>query len=248
MFDKTLGVINSVVNDIKKLANAITIITYCVFFCYYIYSIYNSFNNLPYLVVYSLLFALSIVNFIYYLVTTKNHTKKSFAFTNMMSWGKYVVNAFMICVRIVEFWGTMLNGLDLIFLVVSIVSLITNIIMQVLMIYADLRYRLLEEAVREEAKIFFDIANAKYVKGNFYHLVDAPFEAIANKLENKAQTTSTNAQKLEELRDQFREQRKAKRLARKQMDKQKSNEIADKEKSELKQHLSIIREHMFKKK
>ena len=102
---------------------------------------------------------------------------------------------------------------------------------------------------------FTNLSKLKEVKGTFFQVLDAPLEALANKLENKKTEISKKDQKLNKIGEEFdiklkekKQQKKLLKIQHKADIKKRSEENAQIQKREISKHLKIIGKHIFKRK
>ena len=248
---RTRAVAYKLVDDIEKLLFWITILVQGFFFFFYGYSIYTNLNRPLFLVIYSLLLALSVFNFIYVIVShpyrKSDNVKKVKAFARAF---KYLVNGTMLGVNIfglIKFDGTDFNK---IMIIVSAASLAVQIILEFVRAYTARYIDLFMTSFQMDLNLVYKLSRIKDAKGNFYGMVDAPLEAIANKIEGKEKEEDlTDTEKeLNELLKKYEPKFKEMKDDKKQKSKENSQQKAARQKEQIKKHVKIIKENLFKKK
>ncbi|MGN1372601.1 MAG: hypothetical protein ACI4VK_00980 [Candidatus Coproplasma sp.] len=247
--NRTLAIANKLISDIKTIVFVVTIIVNCVFFLFYGYSIYINVDKTVFLIIYSLLAATALINFITYLARHKKEKdEKISVFTRIVRIFRYVINASSLGVSIyqlVQFGATDFNK---VLLIVSAVCLLIQIIVELVRVFIERYVDLFTTAFKMDFAILFKIGQ---VKGTLTELADAPLEALAKKLTGNAteeQAVSETEQYIEELTVQYREDAKEKKATKKANVKQQSEENAAKQRKEIVEHLRTIKDAIFKKK
>lgn len=243
---KTKAVAEKMVNDIKKMVYYTTIFVQCVFFIFYAYSIYNNINHIVFLVTYCLLFVLSLIAFINYLVTYKKSYKEVKTFKRILRVGKYAINGFMILVNIYEIIKYANVGLNLILLIVSIISLFAQIIIEIIRVFAERYVELFIISAKSDLQGVIKIANLKNTKPTVYDVVNAPLKAIVKKIEHRDEEEKVDELELEV--NKLAEQRKIKDKQKKIENKITRKENKQKTKKEIAQNAVVIAKSLFKKK
>ncbi|MGN0813092.1 MAG: hypothetical protein ACI4MQ_06270 [Candidatus Coproplasma sp.] len=257
---RTFAVAKKLKSDINTILFVATIIVNCIFFLFYGYSIYINIDKTVYLVIYSLLAATAIINFVTYLATYKKEKDvKISLFTRLVRIFRYVVNTTSLVVSIyqmIQFGATDFNK---ILLIVSAASLVIQIIIELVRIFIERYIELFTTSLKMDFALIFSsiekLNKIKEAKGNVFELIDAPLEAIANKLEGKAKeeaAVSATEQYIDELTAQYNEEakkeKKRKKAENKAKIKQHSADNAEQQKKEIGEHLKIIKYSIFKKK
>ncbi|MCH5179854.1 MAG: hypothetical protein J1F32_01395 [Erysipelotrichales bacterium] len=240
---RTTAVAKKMIKDIDYILFWTIIVVQILFFIFYGYSIYANINRIIFLIIYSLLALIGIINFVTYLVTYHKSNKKVNRFKRFLRVFKYVSNGTMLVINIVELIKYGLNDFSKILLVLSGVFLVAQIIIELIRIFVEKYINLFTIAFEMDFKFIEKISKVKDVKANFFGLVDAPLKAWSNKLEGKKQ--ENNLSEMEEYVNQLAEEDKTKK---KEQARQLRKENAEKKKQEIKNHVSIIKKHLFKKK
>lgn len=255
LLGRTRGVFSKMVSDIKRITFWTHILVQIIFFSFYGYSIYSNIENLPFLITYSLLLTISTITFITYLYSHKKHTKQPKGFSRSMRIIKYLTNGTMVILNIIEMVSFPASDLTKILLIISGISLLVQIIVELIRIFIERYADDLTRSLEMDLAFFKGLAKLKEVKGTFFQVLDAPLEAIANKLENKKPEISKQDQKLNEIGKDFDEklkekkaQKKIQKIQEKAETKKRSEENAQKQKKEIGQHLRTIGSHIFKNK
>lgn len=239
---RTRAVANKLARDFEKALFWITLVVQVLFFFFYGYSICTNISNIIFLITYSLLGLLSIFNFIYVLVTHpyhKNEDVKKVKFITRIF--KYLINGTMVGVNLFEvlkFGGTDFNK---IIIIVSALSLGVQIIIEIASAIISHYMNLFLTSIQMDLGPILKISKLKEVKGNFYEILDLPLEAIANKMEGKEVELSETEIYINELTEEFDK-------TNKQKVKEKSHKNAEKQKKEIVEHLTVIKNKLFKRK
>ena len=239
---RTRAVADKLVKDIDKSIFWTTLVIQIFFFFFYGYSIYTNLNNTIFLVIYILLAALALFNFIYMIVThpykKESGVKKVKLFARIF---KYFINAAMIGVNIFEmakFGGTDFNK---IMIIVSGVSLGIQIILEFIRAFMAYYTDLFMTSIQMDLSFFIKLSKAKETKGNFYEFIDIPLEALANKLEGKEPELTETEKKVNDLAKEFEKENK-------QKVKHNSQKNAEEQKKQIKDHWNTIKNKIFQKK
>ena len=243
LLGRTRAVANNLIEDIKKILFYTTVLVQSVFFIFYGYSIAKSLDNLLFFIIYSLLFILAVINFIYYLKTHNiQHKKNKFIFSLKIF--RYILNLTMIVTNCIQILTSASSDLSKIFLIFSVLSYFVQIVLEFVKVFVERYVELFSKSLELDLEIIDILFNKpKEVKGNFFALLDKPLEAIANKIENKQVevVVDKKEEKVINIAEEYIKQEKERA-------KQIRNEKAEKRKQELKEHFNIIKNHIFKKK
>ena len=238
---RTRAVADKLIKDIERALFWTTLLVQAIFFFFYGYSIYTNIDNIVFLVIYGLLLLLSIFNFVYVIAThpyrKSKSVKKVKVFARIF---KYLVNGAMLGVNIfemVKFGGTDFNK---IMIIVSGVSLVVQIILEFVKVFTSRYMELFMTAVQMDLSFVIKLSKIKE-KGGIYEVIDAPLEAIANKLEGKEPELSETEKYLNEIAKDYTDDIK-------QKTKENKEKNTEQQKNEIKEHLNIIKNKLFKKK
>lgn len=242
ILNRTMGVANKLIEDIEKLLYYTTIIVQSIFFAYYGYSIYTNLNKLVLLLIFSLLFVLSVVGFIYFLLSyrkkSENHVKKV---NKVFRIFKYVINGSMIILNLFEV--TRYGGSEFAYMLIifSSASLGIQIIVEFLRKFVTFYIDLFNIAFDKDFAFLKKIGDYKDVHGNLLRIVESPLGIIAKTKDINTQESTKN----EHLVEMLAAQNKEKAISRK---KKKYQENAIKTKTEIKGHLTVVKNRIFKRK
>jgi hypothetical protein len=242
--ESTRAVFNGLVADIKKILFWTTIIVQVVFLGFYAYSIYNNIDELYFFITYSILCFLSLVTFINYLVTYNKSSKNIDKFKRFLRVFKYIVNGSMLIVSAYNIITHASSDLSKIILIVSAISWLVQIIIECVRIFIERYVELFKVAFEQDFSFVNKFKKLLNVKEAAIQLVDAPFEAIAKKIEKDEQKPSKEELRVERLEKKIEEKKKQQREEKKH----ERDESLKKSKGELKEHLGIIAHKIFKKK
>ena len=137
LFIKTKTVAEKMLEDIKTFLFFLNIFVQGVFFIYYTYSVVVNLNRPIFCIIYSVLFILSIIAFVNYLVTQKYPKESLKGFSRFLRIFKYAVNFSLIAINfygIIHFGGTFWN----VFLIISsLFSLLFQIQIEVIRYFIE---------------------------------------------------------------------------------------------------------------
>lgn len=242
VFPRTLGVTNKLIADVEKFLYKTTIVVQTIFFGYYGYSIYTNLSNVIYLSIYSLLLLLSTISFGYYIVKHKDRTnqnvktvKKSFRIS------KYVINGSMLALNIVEI--VRIGGTEIAYMLLafSTLSLGIQIIVEFIRIFINYYVELYRIALEKDAEKYQKYLDITDIKGHLVTLADLPLEALAKKIDTKKPVLSEKQKLVETLGNEVTEKADEKKRLRRQ------GKI-EQQKSEIKEHFTVIKNKIIKKK
>jgi len=249
---RTRAVFSKMLTDIKTITFWTNIIVQSVFFIFYGYSIYANINRIPFLVIYALLFIIATTTFITYLLTHNKNGKKPKRFNRSVKIIKFVANGTMIVLNVCEMLKYTATDLNKIILAVSAISLFAQIVIELLKVFIERYVDLFSKSLEMDLEIINKLGKVKEVKGTFFEILDAPLEAIANKLEHKEPELTKQEQYLNQLSEEYSEELKEKKILKKEQKKaetkRRSDENAKKQKQEMKEHWNTIKNNLFKKK
>lgn len=242
IFERTFAIASKMINDIEKILHWTIIVVQLLFFVFYGYSIYANLDRTIFLVIYSILALIGAINFITYLVTYHKSNKTINRFKRFLRVFKYISNGTMLIINTIELIKYGANDFSKVLLIASGLLLSIQVIIEFIRVFTERYINLFTTAIKMDASPFLKISKLKEIKGNFFELVDAPFEALANKLEGNK---TNNISATEEYVNQITEESKKKK---KEKTRQNIKENAKKQKQELNEHIGIIKKHLFKRK
>lgn len=244
---RTVAVFSKMVDDIKKIIHAVTIIVSCLFLACYVYNIITHILNfhIVYLIIYSLLFVIALVTFIIYLATYAQKKKGIEKAKRILRIIKYTLCSAMIGVNAYEIATMITSELSTILLIVSIISLIAQIVIEIIGVFAERYVKLMKISLEKDLEFFYKIAQLKDGKTTFWEFVDAPLEAIANKLQNKEpEPLSKDEAYVDNLAKEYADKKKEEFSAQQEEAKQRGEQTAEKQKGDVKEHFAIIRDKL----
>lgn len=175
-FERTSAVIEKTVKDLRRLSFIAYLVVQVIFLGLYAYKIYASVHRLVYLILYSVIAALSILGFVFFLLTYKNKKAKKIILTKRgIRIGKYAANASMIIVLLVEFAQRGASDLAIILSGISIASFALQVLIEFLRIFYERYAELLEIALNKDVAAFAAVSHP-------LKIVDAPLAALDAKL------------------------------------------------------------------
>ena len=241
--ENSISVFTNMLEDIKKICFRTLFVVQVIFMVLYSYSIYANLDRLIFLITYSILFALSIFSFGLFLVKHKKNKKQNKEVIRAKNFLKYIVNAIMLVVNIVEMVKFGINDFSKMLLVISGVSLLVQVIFEFVKMFAEKYVRDLTLAVKKD----FKYLNPGSWGAGIMKAIDAPLEALALRKEGKTKELSKEELILKEHRDKHEkrveEHKEEKELAKieKKAESKKQRDIAlKKEMFEFKKHIATI--------
>ena len=260
--DSTRAVADKLLRDIRRVTFGISLAVQILFLAYYGWSIYNSIDSLPFLIVYSCLALVAIVSFINFLVVHKKKEKKNKVFNRILRISKYIINGVTLGLNAYQlFTATARTDLQIILLGISGIFWLVNIVVEILRAAVEYYFELFRVALKTDFVVVEKTVNKvkeltekveelkNHPKGNFWKTVDAPFEALANKLANKQEkqptvqtevaptTAETTVQK---LTDEYLENNEEEKQKKREENQQSDNEMVAEEKKQIKEHWQTI--------
>ena len=160
VLQRTRAVSSKMINEINKILLAVNIIVQIIFTGVYAYNIYNSIDNLTFLIIYIIISLLSTINFVNYLITYKKSNKKINIAKRIIRIFKYILNAILIAINVYGIYKFGGSDLDKILLIVSSVSLLSQIIVEFVRIFIERYVELYSAAIALDFDLVFKIANA----------------------------------------------------------------------------------------
>ena len=242
LMGRTRAVANKFVSDIDKIVFWTAIVVQVLFLFLYGYSIYTNMDKLPFLITYSLLSGLAIFNFIYMIVShpyrKEDNVKNIKKFVRFF---RYFINASMLGVKIFELIKFDATDFNKILIIISGVSLLSQIILEFIRMFTDYYMELFMTSVQMDLGFVIKMSKIGETKGNFFEVIDMPLEAIANKIDGKEPEYTETEKYLNELAKKYTDDIKQKH-------KEDSEANAEHQKQQIKEHLSTIKNFIFKKK
>jgi len=242
--ERSIAVLSDMLDDIKKILFYTIIVVQSIFVIFYGYSIYNNLQNIIFLITYSVLFVLSITFFINSIVkhnSDKSLNKNGKRFLNIC---KYLVNGTMLVVNVIELVKYGATDISKILLIVSAISLFVQVAIELIKVFMEKHFKRLKLALELDFKFFYKF---KEYKGNFYEMLEAPVEKLANWIEKKEPEKSDEeivldslVEKYEKKAEKKKAEKQEKKSQKKLETKQRSHENAEKQKEEFRQHIGVI--------
>lgn len=131
-YENTYGVILKIKKDLTKLLTIIDTIVQLIFLIFYSYSIYTNLNNTIMLIIYSSLFLIALIYFIYHLITLnkKSETKKKVKV--FVRYFKYIIKFITITIAIFDLIKFGITPTQKIMTMISIISLTIQILLEII--------------------------------------------------------------------------------------------------------------------
>ena len=259
---RTRAVADKLLRDIRKVAFWISLSVQILFLAYYGWSIYNSIDSLPFLIVYSCLALVAIVSFINFLVVHKSKEKKNKVFNRILRISKYIINGVTLGLNAYQlFSADTSSDLQIILLGISGIFWLVNIVVEIIrgaieyyielfMVAFKADFAVVENGLNKIKELTAKVEELKnHPKGNFWKAVDAPFEALANKLANKQEQQPTVQTEVaptaaettvKKLTDEYLENNEEEKRKKREENQQSDNEMVAEEKKQIKEHWQTI--------
>jgi hypothetical protein len=230
IIERTTAVAEKTIKDLQKLSFWITVIVQVIFLCLYGFKIYINISRIFYLAIYCFLASVSLFGFIFYLSTYPIKKYKKVSETKQgLRLFKYLANAIMIVVVLIEFFQLGASDLELVLSAFSIFSFLFQLLFELIRSAYDKYLELFTTALIMDFAKFEMISDPK---GYFLSAVNAPLEKISNKITG-VKTEKKEPTKTEQYIDQLtREHKKQHKEVKKTR--------AAKEKKEIKEHFKIL--------
>jgi len=197
--ENSRSVLSNMLDDIKKAWFVTLIVVQTIFIVFYTYSIYSNVDNLIFLITYSILCLLSLISFVVFLVKHKNHKKQNKRFLRIRNFIRYILNAIMLVVVIVEMVQFGISDFSKILLVVSAVSLLVQIVIECIKMFAEKYVRDFHLAIEQD----FAILDPTRFRSNILKMINIPLDKIVLMKEGKEKELSEDEKRLEEHRNRF---------------------------------------------
>jgi len=220
--DRSVSVLSNMLEDIKKIWFISLFIIQSVFIVFYSYSIYTNWGNLLFSITYSILFLLSLVSFIVFVIKHKNNKKTSRKFTRSKNFVKYIVNTIMLVVNIIEMIRFGINDFSKILLVFSGVLLLVQVLFEFVKLFAEKYIDDFKLAFEKD----FELLDIRKWKSNALKIINAPLEKLTTKNAKDKKELSKEDKRLESHLIRHKE--------RKEKNKEKKQKIKEEKKEEFK--------------
>ena len=238
---RTQAVFSKLLSDIRSIIYWTNIVIQSILLNFYVYSLYRNLNNLAFFITYSVLSLTAIVSFIIYIISYNKTSSKLTKLNKRLKILKYIVNTTIIGLNLYEIMSFNTTALAKLLFAISIISLIIQILLELIKMFIEKYVGLFTSSLEKDLEFLRLLDKGKEFKGNFYQVIDAPLQLIANKIENKKIEQDSKEQYVDQLFENHKEKKK-------EEIKQRSEENAKKQKREIKEHLHVIKNGLFKKK
>lgn len=237
IIERTTAVVDKTIRDLQRVSFWVALIVQIIFLCLYGLRIYTNLNHIVYLIIYCFLTMTSLFGFIFYLSTYKIKKDKKVLDTKQgIKLFKYLANAIMIIVVIIEFVQQKPSDLDIIIAALSIAFFLLQIVFELVRMAYNKYSDLLMTSLSMDFAKFEILADPKSF---ILSKLDNPLEKISNKITgvktDKKELTKTE-QYIEKLTNEYKNQKKLLKKTK-----------SDKEKQKIKEHSKVIF-GVFKKK
>lgn len=237
----SVAVLTNMLEDIKRIWYVTLVIVQSIFIILYSYSIYVNLDKTIFLITYSILFLLSLISFILFFINHKNKV-----FNRVKNNLKYIVNIVMLAVNIVEMVKFNIDDFNKILIIISAISLLVQIIVELIKIFAEKYINDFNNALKKDLEPL-NILNIKRIRSNLLKLVDTPLEKIAELKTGKKKELSKDEIKLIKHKKRYKsrkrklkEQEIFKKIEKKEKLKNQEEIRVQKEIIEIKQHFANI--------
>lgn len=237
----SVAVLTNMLEDIKRIWYVTLVIVQSIFIILYSYSIYVNLDKTIFLITYSILFLLSLISFILFFINHKNKV-----FNRVKNNLKYIVNIIMLTVNIVEMIKFNIDDFNKILIIISAISLLVQIIVELIKIFAEKYINDFNNALKKDLEPL-NILNIKRIRSNLLKLVDTPLEKIAELKTGKKKELSKDEIKLIKHKKRYKsrkrklkEQEIFKKIEKKEKLKNQEEIRVQKEIIEIKQHFANI--------
>lgn len=174
----TRMVLSNLLDDIKKFWFVALCVVQTVFILFYSYSIYNNLSKTIFLVIYSVLLLISTTTFILIVINYLKHKKSNVAFNRGKNIVKYLANLTMIVTNIFETIKYGSTDFNKILLIVSVVSLLIQILIEIVKVFAELYGEALKAAVTKDFELL-EFLNKDKAPAKIISAIAKPLEKIA---------------------------------------------------------------------
>lgn len=241
-FERTVAVIDKTIKDLAKISYWITVSVQVVFLVLYGYKIVVNLDKMFYLVIYCVLAVVSIFGFIYFLKTYKNKKQKVISGTKFgVRVSKYLANAAMTVVILIEFAQYGATELEIVVSGVSIVSFAVQIVFEFVRLVYSKYSELISTAINMDTEKYITAIDKLSNRGElFLSVVDAPLKSMSNKISGIKEEKRPRT-KVEIYIDQLAANYQAKK-------KESKAKRVKKEKDNIREHLSVIFQWFKRKK
>jgi hypothetical protein len=210
-FERTSAVIDKTIKDLRRLSFWVYIFVQVIFLGLYTFKIYMSRAKLVYLIIYSILAGLSLLGFLYFLITLKVKKDRRVVLTKRsIRFAKYSANAAMIVVLLVEFAQGGVSDLSIILSGISMASFVLQISIECARILYEHYAELLTIALEKDAASLEPITHP-------LKAIDVPLAALSAKLNGTPKKELSEKERyVENLKSDYqskKEEGKAKRRA-----------------------------------
>ena len=248
IMQRTRGIFNQMVNDVRRVVFWTNIIVQSIFFVFYGFSIYESIQNIPFLILYSILLLISIITYITFLVVNIKKLNKPKNFNRALRIFKYFANGTMLILNVIDMIKFGASDLNKILLALSGISIFAQIIVEFARAYVERYTDLIKIALEEDLGILAKLDEIRDVKGNFLKLVNKPLQSLAEKFESVDSPEDKKKLFIAEKSEEYEQKLKEKAKKKKEIAKERNAEKVKTAKQDIKKNWGVIKEHIFKKK
>ena len=228
IFKNIKYVLNALLKDIKKIWFISTLVAEISFILLYAYSIYSNINNLFFLIIYSVLFVVSLSAFILHWILYKKYKQEENIIKKGKGYLSHVAKIAILVAQVVEMLKFGISDFNKILLIVSAITLVVGIIFEFVKMFAEKYISDFSYAIEQDITQWFP----SRFGGTVLKYIDAPLEKLANKKTGEKQEKSEQEVRFEKYEKEFKEQKAIK--------KDEEKERVEKELGEIKSHVKEI--------
>lgn len=204
-FKRTAAVIDKTLKDLATISYWVFVVVQIVFLGLYGFKIYTNISELIYFITYIALGTLSLFGFIFFLSTYHKRKHKGIIGTKRgVRIAKYLANALVIVVLLIEFVNRNVSDLEIIVSVISIFGFVVQIVIEIVRIIYERYAELFAIAINKDVAPFMVLADPK---GTIYDRINAPLEALTKQSTEEKQPTRQELY-VEKLSEQYESTRK----------------------------------------
>ncbi len=244
---RTRAVLNDLIRKINKIAKRINVVVQGVFLGYFGYEIYKNIGNVPFLICYGILLALTFASFVADLSKRPGKTRGVKKFKKVLKLFKYPTRITMLGFNV---YDKVVHGhteLEIAMLIVTGVLIAFNILVDLVGAFVNEYVQMLEYSFNKDIE---PLTNVVATISNKYALLDLIPEALARRIEGDILEEEPTAVEMhvEEIAATFIEKEKAKKAKRKEVHKIQKQAAEEYEKRQLKHHLQVVADWLLGRK
>lgn len=243
MLFNTKSVLNAVLEDIKRIWFVVTLIAEISFILLYAYSIYSNINKLFFLIIYSILFVVSLSAFILHWILYKKHKQEEKIVKKSKRYISYITKIAILVAQVVEMLKFGISDFNKILLIVSVITLVVKILVEIVKIFIEKYADAFAYAFEKDIE---PIDPSRW-KSNVLKVIDAPLEKLAGMKTGEEKEKTKQELRQEEYNQRYKEAKEERKKAKKHKKeiKRATKKIEEKERvdneiNEIKSHVKEI--------